>query len=94
VILSATLAAATLMMTPSSGTTPSDITAAPPAPASSAQIAADAKKPAKNPGRLICHTETATGSLMAKKTCYRADDMAERKAEERQNLERMQTNGH
>ena len=88
-ILSAMLAA-TLMMAQSSAATPSDITAAPPAPATAAQVAADAKKPAKDPGRLICHSETATGSLMAKKTCYRADDMAERKQQERDNLEHMQ----
>ena len=50
------------------------------------------RAPAKDGGRLVCHSETATGSLMAKKTCYRADDMAERKQQERSNLEHMQNN--
>ena len=83
---------AATMMLAQGGTpaTPSDLTAAPPAPATAK--ATDAKTSAKDPGRLICHTEAETGSLMAKKTCYRADDMAERKQQERSNLEHMQNN--
>jgi hypothetical protein len=92
VILSAMLAATIMLAEASTPATPSDLTAAPPAPASAKAVAADAKAPAKDAGRLICHTDTATGSLMAKKTCYRADDMAERKQQERSNLEHMQNN--
>ena len=91
-ILSAVLAATMMLAEASTPATPADLTAAPPAPASAKAVAADAKAPAKDGGRLICHTETATGSLMAKKTCYRADEQAERKQQERSNLERMQNN--
>jgi hypothetical protein len=86
VILS-TLLAATIMMAQSSATTPSDLTAAPPAPASAAQ----AKQAEKDGAKLVCKSEAVTGSLFPKKTCYRADEMAQRKQEERQNLERSQS---
>ncbi|HEX3888024.1 MAG TPA: hypothetical protein VHW05_11050 [Phenylobacterium sp.] len=71
---------------------PAAASAAAPAPAAaapSAQAAAPAKK-AEQP-RLICKTESVTGSLMPKKTCYRSDDLAQRKQDERENLERLQS---
>ena len=40
--------------------------------------------------RLICKTEAVTGSLMPKKTCYTSDDLAQRRQEERANLEKLQ----
>jgi 3-oxoacyl-ACP reductase-like protein len=80
-ILSAMFAASILLAdaTPKAAVTPAPAAAANPAPAPKAE------KP-----RLICRTEAVTGSLMAKKTCYASDDMAQRKQEERQNLEKLQ----
>ncbi|THD61602.1 hypothetical protein [Phenylobacterium sp.] len=49
--------------------------------------AADA--PAAKP-KVVCHTESVTGSLTPKKTCYNVEQSAERKQEERQDLEKMQ----
>jgi hypothetical protein len=75
------------MMAQSSSTaTPSSLTAAPPAPASAAQ----AKQAEKDGAKLVCKSEAVTGSLFPKKTCYRADEMAQRRQEERMNLERTQ----
>jgi 3-oxoacyl-ACP reductase-like protein len=54
-------------------------------------VAAPAKAAASKP-RLICKTESVTGSLMPKKTCYTSDDYAQRQQDQRQNLERMQNN--
>ncbi len=57
------------------------------APAPAAAATAEAKpKP-----RVICKSEQVTGSLMAKKTCYTEDQAAQRKQDERQNLEKMQS---
>jgi hypothetical protein len=84
VILSAMFAATILL----ADTTPAAATAATtvsPATVTGAAKAAPANKP-----RLICKTESVTGSLMPKKTCYTADDLAMRKQEERANLEKMQ----
>jgi hypothetical protein len=79
--------AATIMMAQSASTaTPSSLTAAPPAPVSAEQ----AKKADKDGAKLICKSESVTGSLFPKKTCYRADEMAARKQEERMNLEKTQ----
>jgi hypothetical protein len=89
VILGALFAATIMMAQSSAVTTPSDLTAAPPAPAPA--NAAPAKKADKDGGRLICKSEAVTGSLFPKKTCYRADEMAQRKQEERMNLERSQS---
>jgi hypothetical protein len=75
------------MMAQSSSTaTPSSLTAAPPAPVSAAQ----AKQADKDGAKLVCKSEAVTGSLFPKKTCYRADEMAQRRQEERANLERSQ----
>lgn len=83
--------AATVLM---ADTTPTAAAAAATvSPAATAGAAAPAKTPAKTPEkpRLICKTESVTGSLMPKKTCYNSDDLAVRRQDERQNLERMQT---
>ena len=83
-ILSAMFAATILM----ADTTPAAAAAAnsvSPATVTAAPKAAPANKP-----RLICKTESVTGSLMPKKTCYNSDDLAQRKQEERANLEKMQ----
>jgi hypothetical protein len=77
--------AATILM---ADTTPAAAAAAnsvSPATVTAAPKAAPANKP-----RLICKTESVTGSLMPKKTCYTSDDLAQRKQEERANLEKMQ----
>lgn len=79
--------AATIMMAQSSSTaTPSNLTAAPPAPASAAQV----KQADKDGSKMVCKTEAVTGSLFPKKTCMRADEMAMRRQEERMNLEKTQ----
>jgi hypothetical protein len=51
-----------------------------------------AASPAKTDDKpkLICKTEAVTGSLMPKKTCYTSDQMAQRRQEERANLEKIQ----
>lgn len=78
-----TLLAATVLL---ADTTPAAATAATqPAPA------ADAAKKTEKP-KVICRSEAVIGSLMPKKTCYTVDEMAQRKQDERQNLERMQAN--
>ena len=86
-ILSA-MFAATMML---ADTTPAAATAAssvnPATAAAPAKPAAKADKP-----RVICKTESVTGSLMPKKTCYTTDDYAQRQQDERQNLERIQNN--
>jgi len=57
---------------------------------SPATVTAPAKAAPANKPRVVCKTESVTGSLMPKKTCYTTDDMAQRQQEERQNLQRMQ----
>lgn len=84
-ILSAMLAA-TIML---AETTPAAATAAAtvaPATAPAAPAKAKTDKP-----RVVCRSESVTGSLMPKKTCYTTDDFAQRQQDERQNLERMQS---
>ena len=71
-------------------TTPAAAAAATTPAAAPPAAAAPAAQPAKKP-KLICKTEQVTGSIMPKKTCYTEDDMAQRRQEERQNLERMQS---
>ena len=83
-ILSAMLAA-TLML---ADTTPAAATAAQTAQPATAATPAKAAKPAED--RLICRSEEVTGSLMPKKTCRRASDMARERQEQRENLERIQ----
>jgi hypothetical protein len=51
--------------------------------------AATPDKTAEKP-KLICKTEPVLGSLMPKKTCYTSDQMAQRRQDERENLQRMQ----
>jgi len=58
-----------------------------PATVTAAPKAAPANKP-----RVVCRTEPVTGSMFPKKTCYTTDDMAQRKQDERANLEHMQNN--
>lgn len=55
-------------------------------PATSAAPVTKTEKP-----KVICKSEQVTGSLMAKKTCYTQDQMAQRRQDERQNLERLQS---
>jgi invasion protein IalB len=81
--LSAMLAATVLM----ADTTPA---AAASTTAKTAEAPAPAAKKTEKP-KLICKTESVTGSMMPKKTCYSSDDLAQRQQEERQNLERIQT---
>jgi hypothetical protein len=78
--------AATVLM---ADTTPAASTAAA-ATAKTAEAPAAAAKKTEKP-KLICKTETVTGSLMPKKTCYNSDDLAQRQQDERQNLERIQS---
>jgi predicted secreted protein len=75
--------AATMML---ADTTPAAASAA--QTAQTAQPAAAAAKPAED--KLICRSEAVTGSLMPKKTCRRASDMARDRQDQRENLERMQ----
>lgn len=82
-ILSAMFAATILL----ADTTPAAATAA--TTVSPATVTATPAAKTEKP-RLICKTEAVTGSLFPKKTCYTSDDMAQRKQEERANLERMQ----
>lgn len=77
--------AATLLL---ADTTPAAAAAA--GTVSPATVTAKAKDAPANKPRLICKTEAVTGSLMPKKTCYTSDDLAQRKQEERANLEKMQ----
>jgi hypothetical protein len=86
VILSAMFAATILL----ADTTPAAASAAQAAaPATPAKPAA-ADKPAKP--RMICKTEAVTGSLFPKKTCYDPAELAQRREDERKNLEQMQNN--
>lgn len=84
-ILSAMFAATILL----ADTTPAAAAAA--TTVSPATVTAPTTKdaPANKP-RLICRTEAVTGSMFPKKTCYTSDDLAQRKQEERANLEKMQ----
>ena len=90
-ILSAMLAATIMLAetTPAAATaaavSPAATTAAAVSPAAAAAAPDKAKKP-----RVVCRSESVTGSLMPKKTCYTTDDFAQRQQDERQNLERMQ----
>jgi 3-oxoacyl-ACP reductase-like protein len=77
--------AATLLMadTPAAAAAATTVT-----PATVNGAAAPAKTDDKP--KLICKTEAVTGSLMPKKTCYNSDQMAQRRQDERANLERIQ----
>ena len=64
-----------------------------PAAATAAAVPPAAAAPAKKvEDRLICRTESVTGSLMPKKTCRLASESARERQEQRQNLEKMQNN--
>jgi hypothetical protein len=77
--------AATILM---ADTTPAAAAATTVSPAT---VTAPTTKDAKaDKPRLICKTEAVTGSLFPKKTCYASDDLAQRRQEERANLQRMQ----
>jgi hypothetical protein len=78
--------AATILL---ADTTPAAATAATTPAAAPAKPAA-AAKPAQP--RMICKTEAVTGSLFPKKTCYDPAELAQRREEERKNLEQMQNN--
>jgi len=91
VILSAMIAA-TLML---ADATPAAANAAQPAqPAAAAAAAAAAATPATPAkpveDKLICRSEEVTGSLMPKKVCRRASDIARDRQDQRENLERIQ----
>ena len=79
-----TLFAASMMLADAGPAAATTAAAVPPAAAAPAKVV-KTEKP-----KLICKTEAVTGSLMPKKTCYTADDYAQRQQDERQNLERMQ----
>jgi hypothetical protein len=81
VLLSTLIAAALLADPPATGD------AKPGAPAAPAPVKADKPK-------VVCHTEAVTGSLMPKRTCYTEEQSAQRRQEERQNLERIQQAPH
>ena len=57
-----------------------------------ATVTAKAPTPPANKPRVVCRTEAVTGSMFPKKTCYTTDDLAQRRQDERANLERMQNN--
>jgi len=79
--------AATILM---ADTTPAAAAAA--TTVTPATVSAPTTKDAKaDKPRLICKTEAVTGSLMPKKTCYTSDDLAQRRQEERANLEKIQS---
>jgi hypothetical protein len=77
--------AATLLM----ADTPAAAAATTFTPATVNAAAAPAKTDDKP--KLICKTEAVTGSLMPKKTCYTSDQMAQRRQDERANLEKLQS---
>jgi invasion protein IalB len=79
--------AATVLM---ADTTPAAAAAATTVTPASAPAAAAPAKTADKP-KLICKTEPVIGSLISKKTCYTSDQMAQRRQDERENLEKMQT---
>ena len=79
VLLSLLMAGALLADTPAAATTPA------PAPAAAAAAPVKADKP-----KVVCHTEAVIGSLMPKKTCYTSEQMAQRRQDERENLQKMQ----
>jgi hypothetical protein len=87
-LISALLMAAAVMADP-----PSAASAPPASPVAEAK-AAPAKPAKTEKPRLICRTEAVTGSLMPKKTCYSEDQAAQRRQDERENLERIQQNSH
>jgi hypothetical protein len=79
--------------------TPAATAVAPPAPA--APAAASAAKPApektaaaKSNDRVVCRTEAVTGSMFPKKVCYSTQQAAERRQDERENLEKIQNLSH
>jgi len=65
---------------------------------SSAAFAGDEsaeKKPAKDPDRLICKTEMATGSRLAqKKICMTAAEWKESRRQQRMEIDRSQANNY
>jgi hypothetical protein len=73
-------------------TTPAGTAAATVAPPAATGSATPGKTAAAAKPKLICRTESVTGSLMPKKTCYSPDDFAQRQQEERDNLRRIQNN--
>jgi hypothetical protein len=80
--------AATLML---ADATPAAATAAQPAQPAAAAAAATPATPAKPvEDKLICRSEEVTGSLMPKKVCRRASDIARDRQDQRENLERIQ----
>ena len=86
-ILSAMLAATIMMAESSSTATPSNVTAATPAPAAAAQTKTAEAKPVDH---IVCKSEAVTGSLFPKKTCRSTKDAAQIQQEERANLEKIQ----
>jgi hypothetical protein len=82
--------AATIML---ADTTPAAAAAAATAqPAMAATPAAAAAPAAKPKDKLICRSESVTGSLMPKKTCFLESERAQIKQDQRQNLEKLQNN--
>jgi 3-oxoacyl-ACP reductase-like protein len=78
--------AATVLM---ADTTPAAAAAATTVSPATVTGAAAPDKTADKP-KLICKSEPVIGSLISKKTCYTSDQMAQRRQDERQNLEKMQ----
>lgn len=82
--------AATIML--ADATPAAAATTTPPASAAAAKPAAKATKTV--PDKVICKTESVTGSLFPKKTCYSSSELAQRQQEERANLEKVQQMSH
>jgi hypothetical protein len=78
--------AATVLM---ADTTPAAATATTTVSPATVNGAAAPAKTAEKP-KLICKTEAVTGSLFPKKSCYTSDQLAQRRQDERENLEKMQ----
>ncbi|WP_324945205.1 hypothetical protein [Phenylobacterium sp.] len=79
--------------------TPAATPAAPPAPtvpaaANAAQTAPAKTAAATSTDRVVCKTESVTGSMFPKKVCYSTQQAAERRQDERQNLEKIQNLSH
>ena len=47
----------------------------------------------KDGDKIVCHTEYVTGSMFPKKTCRSEREIADRRAEERENIEKNQRIG-
>ena len=62
------------------------------APAAATPPAPTAAAPKVNKDGLVCHTQEVLGSRIPKKVCTTPEEAADRAAQDRRNIERMQGN--